>query len=62
MIVPTLGYILSILINMTVIYSDALYAEFLLFASVPIGITGGFHTLMMAAQRQVVVITLVCTN
>lgn len=53
MILPVTGYTLSIMVYMLVIYADSLTAEYLLFASLPIGMTGGFNTLMMATHRQV---------
>lgn len=53
MILPLTGNILSIMIYMLVNYADSLPAEYLLFASLPVGMTGGFNTLMMATHRYV---------
>ena len=51
MIFPIIGYILSILIYMTVNYIDSLRAEYLLFANLPGGLLGGLNTFTMATNR-----------
>ena len=51
MISPILGYVASIMIYMLVNYIDSLPAEYLLLGSLPVGLMGGFNTLMMATNR-----------
>ena len=51
MIAPVSGYILSILILILNYFMESWPAEYLLFANIPIGLTGGNTALLMAIQR-----------